>query len=90
MYAISTLLCLITGKASRVPKVTYCMRIFSRFSPLARLAFRARLAFTSVRLKYAKNNACSAGYCKGGYMATDGDCRVEKECACHAVNRNVN
>ena len=28
----------------------------------SRFALRARLAFTSVPLKYAKNYACSAGY----------------------------
>ena len=36
--------------------------------PLARNSRspRARLAFASVRLKYAKNHACSAGYKSGG------------------------
>ena len=36
------------------------MRIFSRSFPRARIALRARLTFESVRLKYAKNYACSA------------------------------
>ena len=37
-------------------------QIFSRSSPRARLVLCARLIFTSVHLKYAKNYACSAGY----------------------------
>jgi hypothetical protein len=35
---------------------------FSRASPRVRLAPRAHLVFASVRLKYAKKYACSAGY----------------------------
>ena len=47
------------------PLIFSCSPLFATFSrsfTRARLALHACLAFASVRLKYAKNYACSAGY----------------------------